>query len=84
MIGMHVIIIGSGVAGQTAAETLRKNDAEIEITMISRENHPYYPRIFLPDYVANEKELPEIYMRTLDWYDANNINFIKNTEVTEH
>ena len=41
---MHVAIIGNGVAGITAARTLRKNDASDRITVISGESDHHWSR----------------------------------------
>ena len=41
---MHVVIIGSGHAGITAANTLRQNADDISISMITDDHYPHYPR----------------------------------------
>ncbi len=38
------LIIGNGVAGRTAAETLRKKDGDSSIVMVTDERCPFYPR----------------------------------------
>jgi NADPH-dependent 2,4-dienoyl-CoA reductase/sulfur reductase-like enzyme len=38
------VIVGSGIAGLSAAEVLRQNDAEAAITIISEEAHDFYSR----------------------------------------
>jgi NAD(P)H-nitrite reductase large subunit len=45
---MRHVIIGSGPAGVIAAETLRKADAEAEITMLCGEGEPPYARMAIP------------------------------------
>lgn len=54
---MKHIIIGAGPSGVIAAETLRKLDAECEITMIGDEPEPPYSRMALPYYLINQ--IPE-------------------------
>ena len=44
---MHVIIIGSGVAGISFAEKYRTLTADAEITLITQENDGYYSRPLL-------------------------------------
>ncbi|MGK0344643.1 MAG: NAD(P)H-nitrite reductase large subunit, partial [Myxococcota bacterium] len=41
---MHVAIIGNGIAGVTAARTLRKRDPKARITMISAESEHHWSR----------------------------------------
>jgi len=44
---MHVVIIGNGVAGVTAARHLRKRDSNIRITIISGESEHHWSRTAL-------------------------------------
>jgi len=54
---MKHIIIGAGPAGVIAAETLRKLDADSEITIIGDEPEAPYSRMALPYYLV--KQIPE-------------------------
>ena len=45
------LIIGQGIAGTTAAETLRRLDPDAAITMITAERDSLYSRIDLPDVI---------------------------------
>jgi len=51
------VMIGSGPAAMTAAETIRGLDADAEIVIVSAEGHGYYSRPGLAYYLA--KEVPE-------------------------
>ena len=77
---MKTIIIGAGVAGQTAAEYIRKEQPNAEILMISREPYTYYSRIFLPHYISNERPLEKVIMRDEEWYNKNNISLLLDSE----
>lgn len=48
----HYVIIGNGPAGNHAALTLRENDADARITIISDENIPYYYKPKLVRYLS--------------------------------
>ena len=50
------IIIGNGVAANTAAENIRKNDKEGAIKIFSMEAVPYYYLPVLPEYLSGEKK----------------------------
>ena len=40
----HYVIIGSSIAGQSAAEAIRERDAAATITIVSEEAHGFYSR----------------------------------------
>jgi len=80
---MKIVIIGDGVAGQNVAEGLRAKDPSMEILILTEEKHPYYSRIHLPDYIAGEKKLDQLYSRKLDWYPTKNITLQIGTKVTK-
>jgi len=44
---MHIVIIGSGIAGITFAEKMRSLSPDAKITLLSRENQGYYSRPML-------------------------------------
>ena len=45
------VIVGHGVAGTTAAEHVRKNAPEADVTLIAGENYPLYNRVALPIFL---------------------------------
>ena len=59
------LIIGGGVAGTTAAETLRQNDKEERIAIISDEPHLFYSRIMLskPNFFLGKIPFDNIWLR---------------------
>ena len=80
---MIYIIIGNGVAGTTAAETIRKNDPQGEIKIFSDEAYPFYSRIRLMEYLAGEVELPKLQIRSKAWYDNQKIHLFLNSKVID-
>ncbi|TFH31176.1 MAG: NAD(P)/FAD-dependent oxidoreductase [Promethearchaeota archaeon] len=78
---MRVVIIGNGVAGQTAADRLRKADPNLEIEIFTQEPYPYYSRIFLPHYIAGERPLGKMLLRNQQWYKDNSIQLHLNTPI---
>ena len=48
------IVIGQGIAGVTAAETLRKLDPKIPVAVVTDERDYLYSRIDLPDIIAGK------------------------------
>ena len=67
------VILGNGIAGQTCAEELRRNDADCDITMVAAEPHPLYNRVALPRYLRGQLRREKVFMRTFEDYEAKGI-----------
>lgn len=75
---MHYIIIGAGPAGIVAAETIRKNDTDADITLIGAEVEPPYSRMAIPYLLIGNIEEKGSYLRTSPThYDDLNIKVIQ-------
>jgi len=70
---MHVVIVGSGVAGVTAARTIKENDPKAKISVYTDEKHFYYPRPRLYEVLSGEANPREIYMFPQQWYEKRGI-----------
>jgi 3-phenylpropionate/trans-cinnamate dioxygenase ferredoxin reductase subunit len=77
------VILGNGIAGQTAAEELRKLDADASIVMIAAERHPLYNRVALPRYLRGQVRREKVFMRTVDDYARQNLDIHFETWATE-
>jgi NADH oxidase (H2O2-forming) len=73
---MKVVIIGNGVAGNSAVSTIREVDENIEITIISEEIFPEYSACVLPDYLAGEIKRESVFLKSLDDYLKDNVEAI--------
>ncbi len=78
---MHVAIVGSGVAGVTAARTIRENDPKANISIYTDEKHLYYPRPRLYEVLSGEAKPREIYMFSEQWYEKRGIKVHLNKKV---
>jgi nitrite reductase (NADH) large subunit len=78
---VHVVIVGSGVAGVTGARVVRENDAEAKISIYTDENHLYYPRPRLYEILSGEAKPQEIYMFSEQWYEKRDITVHLNKKV---
>ncbi len=76
------IIIGNGVAANTAAESIRKNDPQGSIRMFSKEKNHYYYIPALPEYLAGEKDVAGITLHDATWYRDAGIELHLETEVS--
>jgi len=79
------LIIGGGVAGMTAAETLRQKDKESRIGIISDEPHLFYSRIMLskPNFFLGKIPFDQIWLRKEEWYTQNKIDLISGHLATK-
>ena len=76
------LIVGNGVAGNSAAENIRKVDAEGNIFIFSKERYFFYYTPALPEYLAGEKEIKNFTIHGEDWYAKNRIALHRETEIT--
>jgi len=76
------LIIGNGVAGDAAAESIRKSDPDGKIVIFSRESRPFYYVPALPEYLAGEKSADQIIIHPQNWYDQHRIDLHLDTQVT--
>jgi nitrite reductase (NADH) large subunit len=67
------IIIGNGVAGIKAAETIRKYDNDCKVIMIGEEDYPFYYRPQLPRFVSGKIDESKLWGKKKDFYEENNI-----------
>ncbi|MEK7354192.1 MAG: FAD-dependent oxidoreductase [Chloroflexota bacterium] len=79
---MKVIVLGNGVAGNTAASTVRQLDKEAAITIISEETFPEYSACALPHYISGEHSRRRLFLRTKKDYATEKIKAILGQKVT--
>ena len=75
------LIIGNGIAANTAAENIRKSDRDGTILMFTREKHYFYYIPALPEYLAGEKQVQNITIHNEAWYKQNNITLHQATDI---
>jgi len=77
----NYIIIGNGVAGTEAAKAIRKRDPQAEIMIFTQDHYPFYSRPRLPELLANEVAVEEIFVYKREWYNKNKIQLNLNCTV---
>ena len=65
---MRYIIVGSGVAGVTAAQSIVGSDPDADLHILNEEPYPYYRRPRLLELIAGQIEQDELYFRPASWY----------------
>lgn len=76
------VIVGNGAAGTTAAETLRKNDPNSSIYLITNEPYPLYNRVSLPRFLQGVIGEQKVMIRDFAWHEQRNIQLLTETMVT--
>jgi len=76
------IIIGNGVAGTTAAENIRKNDKDGNITIVTEEDASFYYRIRLNEYISGEISEEALQAKKNQWYEDMKIVLRLKTRIT--
>jgi NADPH-dependent 2,4-dienoyl-CoA reductase/sulfur reductase-like enzyme/pSer/pThr/pTyr-binding forkhead associated (FHA) protein len=72
------LIIGNGIAGVTAAEILRNEDSEADITVIADDPFPVYYRPALKDYLAGRVREDKLWARPNSFYQDHRIRFLSD------
>ncbi|SNS85865.1 nitrite reductase (NADH) large subunit [Anaerovirgula multivorans] len=77
----HYVIIGSGIAGLSAAEAIRKKDALGEITIVGAEDYLPYYRVKLSHYISKTFTEQELLIHNAAWYEERRINVLLDKNV---
>jgi NAD(P)H-nitrite reductase len=76
------IIVGDGIAGSSAAETIRETDPEADVTVITDEGEALYNRILIKEFAKGKLPEAPISIHEPDWYEERDIDLQLNTYVT--
>jgi NAD(P)H-nitrite reductase large subunit len=76
------VIIGDGVAGSSAAETIREEDPGAEITVVTEEGEPLYNRILIKEFAKGKLPEAPLSIHDEEWYADRDIDLRLNTVVT--
>ena len=75
------VIIGNGIAGTTAADTLRKGDPNCSIVLLTDEPYTLYNRVALPPFLKLQVPETKVFLRNLDFHEKNRIELHLETRV---
>ncbi|QPV63146.1 FAD-dependent oxidoreductase [Halosimplex litoreum] len=76
------VIIGDGIAGSSAAETIREEDPDADITVITDEGEALYNRILIKEFAKGKLPEAPISIHEPEWYDERDIDLQLDTHVT--
>ncbi|MDR5672757.1 NAD(FAD)-dependent dehydrogenase [Halalkaliarchaeum sp. AArc-CO] len=77
------VIIGDGIAGSSAAETLREEAPDADITILTDEGEALYNRILIKEYAKGKLPEAPVSIHETSWYEERDIDLHLNTLVTD-
>lgn len=81
-VAMNVAVVGCGVAGVTAAITIKQNDPQAIVSMYTDEKSLYYPRPELYLVLSGEVQPREIVAFPEQWYEKRGIKVYLRKKVS--
>ncbi len=77
----RIVIVGAGIAGISAAESVREHAPDAEIVIISKEpEYPYY-RLNLTRLLAGDIAEESLPLHSPEWFSEHRIDFMPGTSV---
>ena len=76
------VIVGDGIAGSSAAETIREEDPDADVTVITDEGEALYNRILIKEFAKGKLPEAPISIHEPEWYEDRDIDLQLNTHVT--
>jgi NAD(P)H-nitrite reductase large subunit len=76
------VILGDGIAGSSAAETIREQDPDAEITVVTEEGEALYNRILIKEFAKGKLPEAPVSIHEPGWYEDRDIDLQLNTHVT--
>lgn len=77
------VIVGDGVAGSSAAETIREESPDASITILTEEGEPLYNRILIKEFAKGKIPADPLAIHEESWYTERDIDLRLNTVVTD-
>lgn len=78
---MDVVIVGNGIAGNSAAESILAVDPRAKITLISDEIFPEYSACALCDYISGELPRKRVFLKSEEDYSELGVDAILGKKV---
>jgi NAD(P)H-nitrite reductase large subunit len=78
-----IVVLGNGIAGISAAKTIREHDRSSRVIMISAEDIHAYSKPMLTKTPLNSFDIKRNFLYEIEWYDRHNIELVLNTQVKQ-
>lgn len=77
------VVLGAGVAGIHAAETIRRLKPDDEIVVVEKEDRRPYSRVLLPELLSGEMDVDRLWLRDRLWAERHRIRFLAGEQLVE-
>jgi ferredoxin-nitrate reductase len=77
----RVVVIGAGAGAYGFVKSYRELNPNDQITIFSKENHPFYNRVMLPDYISGEQKWEQLVKMKDEEEPAYNIRLLRGVSV---
>ncbi|MDM8556241.1 FAD-dependent oxidoreductase [Desulfococcaceae bacterium HSG7] len=78
----RIVVIGAGIAGISAVETIRQHSENAAITLLTKEPHQPYYRLNLTRFLAGEIAEESLPIHSEEWYAQNQIDLITDVQIS--
>ena len=79
---LNIVIIGSGIAGLSAAQAARETAPDCRVTILSEDSHPPYYRQRLCEVLEDPARAAQLYLHPLSWYQERGLDLRLNQRVS--
>jgi ferredoxin-nitrate reductase len=77
----RIVVIGAGAGSYGFVKSYRELNPDDQITIFSKENHPFYNRVMLPDYISGEQQWEQLVKMKDEEEPAFNIRLLRGVSV---
>ncbi|MGN8068514.1 molybdopterin-dependent oxidoreductase [Mucilaginibacter sp. 22184] len=77
----HIVVVGAGAGAYGFVKSYRELNPDDEITIFSKENHPFYNRVMLPDYISGEQSWEQLIKMKDSEEPAYNIKMLRGVSI---
>jgi ferredoxin-nitrate reductase len=77
----RIVIIGAGAGAYGFVKSYRELNQDDQITIFSKENHPFYNRVMLPDYISGEQRWEQLVKMKDSEEPAYNIRLLRGVSI---
>lgn len=78
-----IIIIGNGVAGDSAARVIARSDEKFNVKIFTKEEHPFYQRTRLGEVLSGKSSPEDLILHDTRWYEDRGLDLRLKTTVTK-
>lgn len=75
------LVLGGGVSGTTAAETLKEKNPDALVALVEDEPYPLYSRVMIPPYLKKRVGREALFLRKVSDYEAHGIDFYPSVKI---